>query len=276
MDLSQYLATGIDAWDVLFAVVSVLAGWLVAHFARKGVLALAQRVPNLSPSLAQFAGRFAYYLVFLLAIGLALAFLGANVQPLLGVVIIAVVVLVLVLRGVADNFAAGVLIQTRQTVRVGDEIQVEGPDGLLTGTVLELNSRSILLLTVDGRTIHVPNAKLLADAIVNHSTHGTRRSEVQVRLERGDAPVAALLAAVSAAAAETDGVLPTPAPRALAVTVGPDRVTLRAQFWHRPLDGVPVTAAVVERLSGVIETAGWRGVVTSDPGVPPLIPPDAV
>ncbi len=275
MDLSQFVTTGISAWDILFAVLSVLVGWILAHFTRKAVLALVRRVPNVTETVVQFAARFAYYVVLLLGIGLALAFLGANVQPLLGIVIIAVVVAVLVLRGVADNFAAGVLIQTRQTVKVGDEVQVEGPDGLLTGVVSELNSRSILMTTVDGRTVHVPNAKLLADPIVNHSTQGRRRSDVQVRLERS-APLPELTARVTDAVAATPGVLDAPGVRALVTSVSPERVTLRVQFWHPPLDGVPVTSAVVAGVAAAVDDAGWRGTVTSVAGDPPLVPPDSL
>lgn len=47
------------------------------------------------------------------------------------------VVLALVLRGIADNFAAGVVIQSRHPVRLGDEI-----DALrYVGTVRALNGR---------------------------------------------------------------------------------------------------------------------------------------
>lgn len=279
MDISQYLSTGVSAWDALFAVLSVLAGWILAHFSRRGVLALIRRVPNIAEPVAQFAARLTYYLILVLGIGVALAFLGANVQPLLGIVIIAIVIAVLVLRGVADNFAAGVLIQTRQTVRLGDEVQVDGPDGLLTGVVTELNSRSILMRTVDGRTVHVPNAKLLADPIVNNSSHGSRRSEVQVRLERSESGPAGLseaTARVTDAAAGTPGVIDSPPARALVVTVSPARLALRVQYWHPPLDGVPVTSAVVARIATAIEDAGWRGTVTSVAGDPPLIPPDMI
>ena len=80
---------------------------------------------------------------------------------LLAMTAVAVVVLILVLRGVADNFAAGVLIQSRQSVKIGEEIVVEGPDGTLRGVVQELNGRAVLLTTVDGRTVQVGGPYLL-------------------------------------------------------------------------------------------------------------------
>ncbi|MBN9214934.1 MULTISPECIES: hypothetical protein [unclassified Microbacterium] len=32
MDFSQFLVIGASAWDILFAALSVVAGWVVAHF----------------------------------------------------------------------------------------------------------------------------------------------------------------------------------------------------------------------------------------------------
>ncbi|WP_448256529.1 mechanosensitive ion channel family protein [Microbacterium aurum] len=265
MDLSQLLTTGVSTWDVVFAVLSVAVGWVAAHYARKGVLALAHRVPNMSEALARYAARFVYYLILLLGVGVALAFLGANVQPLLGIVIIAVVVAVLVLRGVADNFAAGVLIQTRQTVTLGDEITVEGPDEAITGVVTDLNSRSILLRTVDGRTVHVPNSRLLSEPIVNHSTLGRRRSEIQVRVERAGRSVDEIVTLVAAAVSATPSVLADPAPTALVTTVAPDRVVLSATFWLAPADRLAAASAVVRALAAATDAAGWPAVVTLAP-----------
>lgn len=183
MDLSQFIPESVTWSAVLLAIAALLGGWIVSHFARRSVIALMRRAPTVSETVASFAARFVAYSILIFAVGVALALLGANVQPLLAMVILIGVILVLVLRGISDNFAAGVLIQTRQTLKVGDELQAEGPDGLVVGIVTEMNARSVLLLTRDGRTVHIPNAKLLSDPIVNDSTHGVRRSEVQVRVE---------------------------------------------------------------------------------------------
>lgn len=276
MDWSQFFPESVDWWHLLFAAVAIGAGWVTAHFARKGVLALASKLAGVGPSLAQLASRIVYYLIFLLGIGVALAFLGANVQPLLAMVVVLLVVVVLVLRGVADNFAAGVLIQTRNTVSVGDEIQVDTPDGAMTGTVVELNSRAVILLTLDGRTVHVPNALLLSEPLINDSTHGMRRSDVQVRITRDERSVAQLRELITTAAQSVPGVDHAHPARALTVTVEPDRLVARVQFWHAPLDRVPVTARVVDAVADALAAAGLHSTVTSDPGPPPLVPPPPV
>ncbi|MBW9093765.1 mechanosensitive ion channel family protein [Microbacterium jejuense] len=268
------LVAGIQWWQVLVAIIIVVVGWVLAHFARRGVLAVFARGPEFAHVYAAPVARITQYVILALAVGLGLVALGANVQPLLAVVIIVGVVAVLVLRGTADNFAASVLIQSRHPVRVGDEIQVDAPDGAITGTVTELNTRSVILVTADGRTVHVPNAKLLGDSVVNHSTHRARRSEVQVRVSRGAGEsLDTVLDALARAVAAVDGVHAHEAVRALPTGVSPERVIAVVQFWHHPAHGVTVSADVVRALAADFADRGVSAAVTSSPGAAPLTPP---
>lgn len=277
MDLQDLLPTQIDWWQLLLALVVAITTWVVSRYARRGTTALLRRTPGVPEPVGGAIARFVGYAVLLLGFGIALAMLGANVQPLLAVVVVLGVVAVLVLRGVADNFAAGVLLQARQTVRIGDEIAIEALDTVIAGTVTELNARAVILHTVDGRTLHVPNARLLTDPVVNDSTRGARRSEVQVRVHRDPAvDIDDVISALIAAASTAEGVHRREPVRALVLTVGPDRLTVRLQFWHHPLHGVRVTSAVVVALSDALTLADWNGTVTSTPGAPPLIPPEEV
>ncbi len=277
MDFSEFLATPISWWDALFAVLAVLAGWISSRYAKRGIIQALGRVPNVSPAAVRFAGRFVQYTLILLGIGVGLAFLGANVQPLLAVVIIALVIVVLVLRGVADNFAASVIIQSRKPVLVGEEITVEGPDGkALSGIIVELNSRAVVFETFDGRTAHVPNGKMLAETFTNNSRRGTRRSEVQVRLDRTAVSVDEVVNELRDAAASVEGIAEPERVNVLVVAVSPARLTARVQFWHDPQQTLGVTSGVVRALSSRFAEHGWEGTVTSDPGTPPLIPSDSV
>src|SRR5690606_26470012 len=144
IDLSALGASDISGWDLLWAVLASLAGWIASIFVFRGLRTLMRRTPNVTESMALLVARIGRYLVILLGIGVGLAFLGVGVQPLLAIVIILGIVAVLVLRGFADNFAAGVMLQTRHPIKLGDEVQSEG----VVGTVVELNGRSVVLHTV--------------------------------------------------------------------------------------------------------------------------------
>lgn len=275
MNFQDIFSSDIDGWQLLIAVLVAVATWIVSRYARKGVFALIRRAPGVAESVATFVSRFIGYAVLLLGFGIALAILGANIQPLLAIVIVLAVVAVLVLRGVADNFAAGVLLQARQTVKIGDEIVVAALGDVITGTVTELNARSVLLLSVDGRTVHVPNGRLLSDPLINDSSHGSRRSEVEVRVRRDAIAVDDVIAVLTDAVSTVTGVHHRESVRAVVISVSEDRLTVCLQYWHHPLHGVATTSAVVVSLSAALRRAGWPATVTSAPGAPPLVPPDA-
>ncbi|WP_313815472.1 mechanosensitive ion channel family protein [Citricoccus sp.] len=275
LDPTQYLPTTTTWWEVLLAILSILAGWIIARYSRRGVLALLRKTPGIQEPVAYVAARIVQYLLVLVGVGLALAFLGANIQPLLAIVVIVVAVFVMVVRGFAENFTASVLIQSRQPVKVGDQIQVEGPDGGIEGTIRELNGRSVIMVTLDGRTVHIPNAVLLGGVLVNHSRQGLRRSEVQVRvLRKAGTSVERVCSLLTAGATRAAGVDTTTPTRALVQAASPERWTLRIQYWHLPLAGPRVTSEVISRLAAELEEAQLDGTVTADPGEPPLVPPD--
>ena len=199
-------------------------------------------------------------------------------QPLLVLAVVLAVVAVLVLRGVADNFAAGVVIQASKPIDVGHEIQVEGPDGRpITGVVTDLNSRTVVLETYDGRTVHVPNAKMVQDPIVNHSARGLRRSEVQVRTARGGSAVDRAARAARPGRGIRAGHLGERAgPRARRLDLArAARQRASSSGMRRPTAWVsrPPLSRPSRRRS---VAAGVESTVTSDPGLPPLVPSETL
>ena len=100
-------------------------------------------------------------MVILLGIAIAISLIGGN-APIIILLVIGVVVLALALRGTAENFAAGIVLQTRGSIKVGDEIF------RFTGIVEELNGRSVVVRTIDGRILHLPNAKVIEEPLANH------------------------------------------------------------------------------------------------------------
>lgn len=271
--LSDFLGSAnISGWDILIAALIAVAGWVVSIFVKRGLTAVLARTPGITPAVSLLIARVAKYLVILLGIGIGLSFLGASVQPLLTVAIIVGIVLVLALRGIADNFAAGVVLQSRHPLKPGDEIEV----GDYIGTVVELNGRSVVIRTVDGRTVHVPNNTLLQDPLVNHSAAGARRSDIEVRVANGVMPIDELAEMLKTAASGVDGVHKREPSQVRIVAVSPQRVTTRVQFWHHPLHGVAVSSDVVQALAAACADHKLQATVTSKLPEPPLTKADEV
>lgn len=258
----------IDGWSVFFAAITLVAAWVAAWLARKGMRTLLARVPSLSKTLQTLLVRVVSYTIIVVGIGVALSFFGASVQPLLAAAFIIVVVLVLVLRGIADNFAAGVVLQTRRPIALGDEIESEG----VVGTVIELNGRSVVVRTTNGQTLHLPNANVLQNALANNSEHGARRSEVQVRVDAHGLEQQELRTAIATAASEAAGVHRHEPVLVRAVTRSTERDVYRVFFWHHPMHRSAVESAVVDAIAVELASRELRSVVTSDIPPAPLAP----
>lgn len=258
--------SSLDPWGLLWAAIAIIAAWIIAGLARRGVQRLLERVAGLSDAIKILAVRLTGYGIWLIGVGVALSFLGASIQPVIAVAIVVAVIVVLVLRGISDNFASGVVLQTRHPIAVGDEVETNG----WTGVVTELNSRSVVLRTADGRYVHVPNSDVLGEPLVNNSRHGSRRSEIEVRV--GTADRAELREAIADAVQQAEAVHRKERVVVSATTRADDRTIYRVRFWHHPLHLVAASDAAVDAVAQAL-TGRAPFAVTSRATPPPLTPP---
>jgi small-conductance mechanosensitive channel len=68
------------------------------------------------------------------------------------------------LQQIASNFISGIILLLERSLKVGDYIELE--DGR-TGTLREINMRSSILQTYDGKDIMVPNERFITTRFVN-------------------------------------------------------------------------------------------------------------
>ncbi len=256
----------------MLAIVAMVIAWILARLARRGVVGVLGKVEGISPDLRILAGRLTHYFVLLLGFGVALTFLGAPIQPMLSAAIIVAVVAALALRGVADNFAAGVVIQTRRPMQLGDRIEA------LTyqGVVREMNGRSVVIDTDDGRAVHLPNAKVLDNPLVTSSPGSARRTEIQVHtpgIDDIDGTIETILAAVG----QVQGVLANPAPVAIVRAIDHDGISVIVQIWHDPGAGTSGDAVsdAIRMIYATEQQHGRTATVFTPPTPAPAAPPPA-
>jgi len=263
VDAETLTVTTIDPWNAVLAVAVAIVGWILSRVTRKAVGKLLTRLQGLSDELRDLTARASGYVVLFVGFGVALSIIGVPIQPLLTAVIVIGVILALALRGIAENFAAGIVLQTRRPIEVGDEV-----DSLdYVGDVIEMNGRAVVVETFDGRRVHLPNSQVLNNPLVNHTERTARRSEVEVRirsreLEETVQDLAAIVAAVP-------GVMPEPAPAVYLTSVDPVRVTALVQFWHQPSDGLTVRTEVIRAVAAARQgRTDMATIVTPPPAVP--------
>ncbi len=267
-DISEFVtSTKVTITDVVLAILVLIAAWLIARVARRGVRTVLGRIDGISENQRQFAARITFYFVLLIGVGVALTFVGAEIQPILTAAILIGVIAIIALRGVAENFAAGVILQTRQPIRLGDDIDVHEHSGI----VREMNSRAVVLEAWDRRQIHIPNRTVLDNPIVNHTERNTRRSEVEVRLATPDAFDEAV-AAVIETVADVSGVAADPPPEVVFRSVDPGRLVIVVRFAHGPAGPVRVTSDVVRAIAVAERSRGRDVTVTAPPPAVALTP----
>lgn len=257
VDAERIAAISIDPWLIVVAVVVLILAWLLSRLTRRAVTRIAYRLGGVSPEMGDMAGRIGGYVVLFLGFGVALSILGAPIQPLLAAAIVIGVVMSLALRGIAENFAAGIVLQTRHPVGIQDEIAALGH----VGTILEMNGRSVVIATPDGRRVHLPNSSLMANPLVNHTAQGKRRSEVDVRVNSHDP--ATTHERLLSCTADSPGVLADPKPDVHITAIDPDQVTATIRFWHEPHTGIQVTSDVVSAIAISNRDAGTEWSVSS-------------
>ena len=83
------------------------------------------------------------------------------------------------LQSIASNFISGIIILLDRSITVGDYIELE--DGR-TGMIRELNMRSAILETFDGKDIMVPNEQFITTNFVNW-THKNKKQRYSIEFQ---------------------------------------------------------------------------------------------
>jgi len=240
-------------WSVLFAVLAVAVGWLLARLVRRGLRKYLERWPDLPVYITNYATRAAGWLIIFVAVVYALSLLGFDMAPVVIGVLIVIVVVVLSGRSLLEDFGASVILQTRAPFRVGDQISTL--DHL--GKVEKLTARAVEILTLDGERVYLPNSTVLNNPIVNYTQHGARRTVDEVGVRYGtdlDRAQHVLLDAISA----VPGVLADPPPEVLAEEFDDSSIDFEVHYWHAPeiLEGLRVRDEVTRAVDRALKEAG--------------------
>jgi potassium-dependent mechanosensitive channel len=203
---------------------------------------------DLSASTRQVTSLTAYYVVLLFGFFLALAAAGIELGKFTVLAGAFGVGIGFGLQNVVQNFIAGLLLLFGGPIKVGDKIQM----GDLVGEVRAIGFRASTVRTGQGAEVIVPNAKLIADQVINWTlSDQKRRLEIDIGVAYGTDPerVLGLLAELGRAHQK---VMSDPAPTAIFLRHGPSSLEFQLQAWVAFDDSVSVrselTIAINKRL----------------------------
>lgn len=158
---------------LLIGLAIIIIGFMVAgQFVRLLNQVLKRR--NVDETLRPFLRNVLKYLLYGLVIIIAASTMGLEMTSIVGVVASLGLAIGLALQGALANFAGGVLIMILKPFKVGDFIEAQGH----SGHVKEVNVVSTSLLTLDFKTVYIPNGPLAGGSITNYTKEEVRRCDL--------------------------------------------------------------------------------------------------
>lgn len=211
---------------VAVAVLAVAVG--LAYLVRRLIRRSTRRLEGTAAAAVAMTGQLVSIGVYLFATAIVLEILGFTLGPVL-IIGLLVIVLFLVLRPVIQNLTSGLVLQMRGHCQPGDLVEIDGE----LGTVDEVNTRAVVLVAPDGRTVVLPNDQVIAGKLINYSRLGRRRSHITVRLPP-DMDIAAFTDAVLAVIDDLSAVLDEPVPQVLLSGFDGEQPWADIYFWFEP------------------------------------------
>ncbi len=129
-------------------------------------------------------------------------------------------------KDIAENFLASILISIQRPFKIGDYILVNGQEGV----VQSVTTRGTVIMSLEGNHIHVPNAIIYKNTIVNVTANPNIRKDFTVGIGYDDSIIEAQQIALDVLL-KHEAVLNDPEPQVLVDNLGAATVNLVIYFW---------------------------------------------
>ncbi len=175
------------AWSVSFAgrllaaaVVFVVLRWFIRRINRHMLRNMERHQSD--KALVNFVKSFISIVLNTCMVLIIIMILGVQTSSIMALMASAGVAIGLALSGTLQNFAGGVMILLQKPFQLGDYIEAQGQ----AGYVKEIQIVSTIILTLDNKTIYIPNGALSTGVINNYSRQDIRRIDWTFSIAYGD------------------------------------------------------------------------------------------
>jgi small-conductance mechanosensitive channel len=167
------------------------------------------------------------YFIFVIAILVALEYIGVTLTVLWGGAAALLVGIGLGLQQTFNDLISGVILLFERAVEVGDVVQIEG----LIGTVRRIGVRTSIVESRDNISVIVPNSKLIVENVVNWS-HNDNKARFRVGVGVAYGSDTELVRKLLLQAAEGNSrVLKHPPPFVRLTDFGDSSLDMELHFW---------------------------------------------
>ncbi|BDC99147.1 mechanosensitive ion channel family protein [Persicobacter psychrovividus] len=207
-----------------------LATLLVIFLARGIRNLLIHRLFKNSPAIHPYRhtiGNVVRYLILIFGFMIVINSIGINLSSLYVIFGSLGVGIGIGLQNLTENFISGLLIMFERPVKVGDRIEVDDVNGIIT----QIGARATSVITNDNISIILPNSYLTNQAVTNWSHNNFRirlRFPVGVSYNEDPEKVREILLSV---VDEHKGIMKNPAPQVLFVNFGDSSLDFSLDVW---------------------------------------------
>lgn len=257
MDLLSTLWHQLVVWEGFHALTRLvgvlLIGGLGLSLGRKALERLLART-QLDPILKDFLRPLVRVAILIVVAVAALDAIGVPTASVLAALGAAGLAIGLALRDSLSNIAMGVMLIVRRPFKAGDYIEI----GTQAGTVASLDLLHTVLTTPDQRRLYIPNNRMGAEIIVNHSASEQRRCELTVTIGAAADLERARTLVLERLRTEAD-VHTEPAAEAVVSGQTDAGIQLLIRCWTAPRNVPALRERLFERLIVEFEAAGISG-----------------
>lgn len=242
--LVNYLPT------LTIALIVFLIGMLIAGCINK-LIYHAMNKAKLNATAAGFGKSLIRILLYTVLIIICLSILGVPMASIVAVVGAAGLAVGLALQNSLSNLAGGFIILFAKPFQHGDYIVIGNDAGFVESVTILYTE----LVTLDNRTIFLPNSIVSSSAVQNLSKNGTLRVNVPVQVSyQTDLSIAkeVMLKAVQSLPISRKD----PAPSIAVTALGDNGITLTAFFWVSKSDYFIAPGKLLEAVKPAFDAAG--------------------
>lgn len=241
--LLNYLPT------LIIALIVFLIGMLIAGCINK-IISHAMNKAKITATASGFGKSLVRILLYTLLIIICLSILGVPMASIIAVVGAAGLAIGLALQNSLSNLAGGFIILFAKPFQRGDYIIIGEEAGFVEAVTILYTE----LITLDNRSIHLPNSIVSAGAVQNLSQNGTLRVSVPVTVSY-DTDLGKAKAILLKTAAGLPVTRKEPAPVAAVTELGNHGVTLTVLFWVEKGDYFTASGKMLEAVKYAFDEA---------------------
>ncbi len=212
---------------ITIAIMVLLITWALAKLATVlGSKVLSHQVKN--PFVLRMGARLFAIPVIVVGIYLVLQLTGLTnlAMTVVGGTGLLGLIIGIAFKDIAENFLASILISARRPFKIGDYIIVSGHEGV----VQSVTTRGTVLMTLEGNHIHIPNAIIYKNTIVNVTANPNTRKKFSLGIGYMDSITKAQQIALEVLQ-KHEAILNEPEPQVLVDNLGDATVNLVVYFW---------------------------------------------